>query len=302
MALEQVATFPGTDVIEHFEIDSTETGARYAVAVVLPAAYLFGETVPVIYLPDGNMAINRLHGVATSHMRVSDEANAPVQPSIQVMIGYPADQVPYMMALRNRDLMPPSEPYSDRYDAFLAKHIPLDSSAFPPDIKEPYFRHLRNGSNDRFQAFIEKELHPEIADRYRVRDDAVGLFGYSFGGLFVLSAFSRGSEVITRFGAGSPGILVPDSRVHSLYADRVERSIAPTRPQHLHVTINDHELVGPTALYRAMGIEVMRFIDTMQTRPIDGVALTTRIVLDHDHVTGTHTAYESYLRTCYPAD
>lgn len=302
MTLETVERMRTADFVEYFEIDSAEASTRYSIAVVLPVAYLMTrQPVPVIYAPDANFLANRLMGVANSHMASNDESIAPVTPCIQVMIGYVAEELPYMVALRNRDLVVPGEAYPPRMDGYLSAHLGLESGAYPSDILEVFRSHLENPRNDRFQAFIEKELHPQIKERYGVLDENAGLFGFSYGGLFSLCAFSRDSELFTNFGASSPGILVEGSRVHELYAERVRNAPVAARKQHVHISISDYELMGPTGLYRDMGIETLKFINAMRDHPIEGVGLSTEIVLNQDHATGPTYAYESFLRICYSA-
>lgn len=302
MPLEPKNTMLTGQTIEYFEIDSAEAGTRYAIAVVLPDAYgLTDEAVPVIYAPDANSQTHTLAAVARGHMNSNGESIAPVRPCIQVMIGYPDAEVPYALGIRNRDLLPPGEPYPPRMDGYLPVHLDLEGGAFPADFLDVFRKHIGDPHNDRFLAFIENELHPEIAQRYRVLDTEAGLFGFSYGGLFALCAMAYGSRLFTNFGASSPALLADGTRIHALYEEFAARTPALAREQHVHISITDYELTGPTGMYRTMGIETMKLIDLMLERPVEGLELTTEIVLGQDHGTGVSHGYESFLRTRYAA-
>lgn len=49
----------------------------------------------------------------------------------------------------------------------------------------------------------------------------VGLFGYSYGGLFAMYAFAMASPLFTVIGASSPGILSAETQVFQHYDRRI---------------------------------------------------------------------------------
>lgn len=288
--------------VDYFEVDSQEAGTRYAVAVVLPGDYgLSDQSQPVIYSPDGNIHAPLTALVSRGLMGNDPESICPVRSCVQVSIGYPAEQAQHQVALRNRDLLPPGEPYPPRMYPYLPNHLRVDDGLLPADVLDVFDQHIRDPHSDRFLAFIENELHPEIRKRYRVQDEDAGLFGFSYGGLFALCALSSGSGLFAKLGAGSPAILVEGSQAFSLYEDFASRATADEdRDVHVHISVTDFEMTGPTGLYRTLGIETLKFIDLMWERPVPGVRLSTQVILGHDHNTGTIPAYESFLRNCYP--
>ncbi|MGC4251562.1 MAG: alpha/beta hydrolase-fold protein [Sphingobium sp.] len=230
------------------------------------------------------------------------ESVSPVRPYIQVNIGYVPEEAPLAIALRNRDLIVPGEPHPPRIDGYLRKHLGVDEGLMPEAVLKVFYQHLANPRSDNFLAFIEEELHPEIVSRYRVNADDVGLFGFSYGGLFSLYAYSAGSTLIKKYGAGSPGILVEGSKLFDLYKQYAARNGDKTRDAHVHITWSAFELLGPVGLYRTLGIEAARFHDLMLEHPVPGVRVTTDMILNEDHGTGGIQSYKSFMRTCFPAN
>lgn len=296
VSADRMAT-PGT-VTDYFEIDSDAAGARFAVAVSLPRGYEHAVTsAPLVYTTDGNLVAPLTDAVRIG--LVDHEARASVEPFIQVSIGYTAADAPSMLILRNRDLVPPDEPVP----AVMIEHI-RGKLGRAEELVDAFFAQQRDGRADAFLTFLTEELHPQIADRYRFRSGDVGLFGYSYGGLFTLYALLSGSGPFTRFGASSPGVLTPGSRIHEMYARLVQDTTAgartDARARHLHLTVNEHELLGTSSFYRCLGIEVLRFLDATTATPLPGLTVTPEVIAGESHATGLVDALRSFLRTCYP--
>ena len=108
------------------------------------------------------------------------------------------------------ELHPPGEPFSP----MMERHIGAKAyaNALGSGGQEDFLTYARNGRADRFLAFLEHELHPEIVKRFRV-NKSIGLFGHSQGGLFALYALTKRSPLFSVFGASSPAILT--ARVRS---------------------------------------------------------------------------------------
>lgn len=162
---------------------------------------------------------------------------------------------------------------------------------------DSFFEAQRNARGDLFLAFVEQELHPEIARRYPVRLHDVGLFGYSYGGLFTPHALTSGSRPFTRFGASSPGILGPESCIYTQY-----EALADSPVEQLHLTLNGDEMLGPSPFYRGLAMEFLRFVDLLRERPLPGLRVTTELFPTESHAGGLVDAYRSFLRTCYPGE
>lgn len=214
-------------------------------------------------------------------------------------IGYTAAEATNQIVLRNRDLVPPGEGVPDFMPAHIRRRLGVDSGAVAESVVDDFFSQQRNARADNFLTFIERELHPAISERYRFRVDDVGLFGYSYGGLFTLFALTSGSTLFSRFGACSPGVLLPDSRIYELYETLLARSEG-RQTRHLHMTVNNYEMLGPSRFYRHLTIEFLRFLDVVTERPLPGMRVTTELITGESHASGLVDAYRSFLRTCYP--
>ncbi|MBT2336617.1 hypothetical protein J7E49_22250 [Variovorax paradoxus] len=276
---------------EYFEIDSAHMGARFAIGVSLPAAYRTTDVkYPALYATDGNV-FGPIAEAVKGEFEVFD-AVVPIEPFLQINIGFTEEQTPQTNTLRQTNLVLPGSTIPDFMDAHVRKRLGAEAVAT--------FRELYTTSKaDHFLAFIEKELHPEICRRYRVQADAVGLFGYSAGGLFSLYAMTSGSQVFTRYGAASAGAFAEDSQVFGLYEQLLQRTAGTERKTHLHLSINAKELFGPVRLYRMNMINLLRFHDAMVERPMPGLQITTEILPNESHSSGWLDAYRSFVRACY---
>ena len=285
-----------TSVTEYFEIDSEHVGDRFAISVSFPGSSdgKSGSTYALLYATDGNTFGSVMD--ATRFCFVGFDAVRPVQPYLQVNIGYPPSQASSQAVLRNRDLVPPGE----GFPSFMAAHVRSRLGADTPDSTiQAFLEQYKASRADNFLAFIEDELHPVICGRYSVQESNVGLFGYSSGGLFTLYALTSGSRLFTRFGASSPGVHVEDSKIFDLYDELLKRTDRFSRSAHLHLTVNSYELLGPVRLYRALGINLLRFLDMVDEHPLPGLRVTTELILGESHYGGFVDAYRSFLRSCY---
>ncbi|WP_409187007.1 alpha/beta hydrolase [Amycolatopsis sp. VS8301801F10] len=279
---------------EYFEIDSAAVGARFAVSVFLPRGYERDGAWPLVYATDGNIVAPLTEGLRGA---LTDRQQArPVEPYVQVNVGYVEEDAPNQLVLRNRDLVPPGEGVPDFMHAHIRSRLGVDSGAAPESVCDAFFAQQKNARADNFLAFLETELHPEIESRYRVRADDVGLFGYSYGGLFTLFALTAGAALFTRFGASSPGIVVPDSRIY----ERYESLRGLPGETSLHLTVNAYEMLGPSKFYRHLAIEFLRFLDVVTERPLPGLRVSCELIPGESHSTGITDAYRSFLRACYP--
>ena len=283
---------PGT---EYFELDSARVGARLGIWVTVPPGYaLESVRYPVLYVTDGNTQVAVT--APLSHAMMLDPIR-PVQPYIQVTIGYTGDDVQHALRIRNRDLVPAAEPYPPQMGAHIYARV--QAGLFSAAEHAALLEELHDTHAENFLDFIEQELHPYITERYRAESAGAGLFGYSYGGLFTLYAFTSGTPLFSRYGASSPAIVVPDSQVYSLYEGLCEKG--DQWDVRLHLTVNDTEGSGPNEIYRTLSVEYLRFIDLLKRRPLPGLRMTSATIVGETHASGIVDAYRSFVRTCYAA-
>jgi len=157
--------FAGEAIIigEKFVLQSEILGEERPYFVNLPESYNDSKyqpkQYPVLYILDGSVHFHSASGVI-NHMSAGKNGNTQIPELIVVAIPNTSD--------RTRDLTP-SNAKTDHHD-------------------EPTDRFKTSGGGDKFLAFIEKELIPEIENRYRTRPHRT-FVGHSFGGLTMLHSF-----------------------------------------------------------------------------------------------------------------
>ncbi|WP_308252425.1 alpha/beta hydrolase-fold protein [Pseudonocardia sp. KRD291] len=277
---------------EYLDVAS-RSGHRFGVWVTTPPGYTdLGESMPLIYVLDGNMTV----GLTAPLIVAQADPYLSVAPYIQVSVGYAGDEAADWSRLRNRDLVPPGEPVGDEVIAALTSA--RDAEKMTQEQLDAYLEQLSDCRADAFLDFLVTELHPLLRSRFRVSDSGHGLFGYSYGGLFALYAWLRGTTPFATIGAGTPGISSADSQVFDLIGALPEHHEGgdPAMPR-LHVTLNRVELLGDVAVYRGLARHVLRALDELRARG-HARSLSTAL-LDETHVTGIQASFLSYLKECH---
>lgn len=166
-------SLPGTQA---FTLASPETGHDYLIQVALPEAPPPGG-YPVVYLLDGNAYLPLVKVARDTLTRRGPRG--PGSPLIIVAIGYPGAER-FDFEQRALDYTPPGAA-RNRSEA-------------------------EHGGADRFLAFINTRLKPEVARRFDVNTDKEALFGHSFGGLFAVHVLMTAPDSFERYIAISPSL------------------------------------------------------------------------------------------------
>lgn len=287
------ALLPNT---RYFEVESAVVDARFAIWVTVPPQYEAHaeDRYTVVFAPDGNgmapMAAPRMQMLATDPI-------APIEPFILVCIGYCGEDAGRTLAVRARDLLPPGEAVPDSVEQTMSKVV--DMGLLDRKGADLYLRYLRNPASDKFLTFITDELLPLIAADWRLKPGDHGLFGYSYGGLFALFAALCRPSLITRVGAGSPGIQAGVSKIFELYRAELT-SGADHSGRRLHVTVCETELTVPGFYQASIGAGAAEFMALAGTKPLNGLAVTNRVIPLESHATGGPASWADFLRTCLP--
>lgn len=99
--------------------------------------------------------------------------------------------------------------------------------------------YVGGGGSPAFMRFIERELVPEVAQRWRIGDTRI-LYGESYAGLFVLDALARGDRVFSDYVAVSPALGVWPDGLREAF-----RSRAPGGPDPRSLFVVYGEKDGP---------------------------------------------------------
>lgn len=278
----------------YFEVDSEIAGARFSALVTVPMQYDADETqrYPVVYQIDGSLYFA---ATAPFHMPGQFDVMSPLRPFIMVSIGYSQEESHAWDWLRVRDLVPPGEVVPDLF------HQTLDGNVAAGLVSEQDARRYRallaNPAADKFLAFLEKELHPLLTASYSIDEEDVGLWGFSYGGLFTSYVMLEGSDLFRRVGAGSPGI-TGESQIFKLYDDAVasERDFSGRQ---LHVTIGAREAADPGVYQWLTARGTGELLAQTSLKPLSGLEVSSEIIPLETHLTGGTSAWFSFLRACY---
>lgn len=272
---------------DYFEMRSN-SGQHYGIWVTTPPGYDPTTTkAPAVYVLDGNWAVGLTAPLIVTQM----DPMQRIQPYLQISIGYAGDEARNWDRLRNRDFVPPGEPIAK--ELVDAVEMGVGAGSRTREEADAYLAELRDTHADVFLDFLTTELHPRIARDYGTAASGHGLFGYSYGGLFSLYTWLVGTTLFESIGAGSPGVVAPDSQI---FAQLDDMGDGP-RAAKLHVTFNDRELLGDLAVYQSLAMNTATLLHRLTAH---GEAVT-REILHETHVTGLQASFLSYLRSCRPS-
>ncbi|MFJ9557398.1 alpha/beta hydrolase [Nocardiopsis sp. NPDC101807] len=275
---------------EYLEI-TARSGHRYGVWVTTPPGYADStDPLPLVYVLDGNWTV----GLTAPLIVTQADPYLTIAPYIQVSVGYTGEEAEAWAQIRNRDLVPPGEPVGD--DMLATLTAARDTGAMTQEQVDAYLAELAEPRADVFLDFLTGELHPHLRSRLRVGDSGHGLFGYSYGGLFALYAWLRGTGLFATVGAGSPGVASTDSQIFTLVEALPERGEDAAAPQ-LHITLNEAELLGDIPFYRGMARNVLATVEQLRAKGRSQEVSTA--MLHETHVTGLQASFLSYLKACH---
>ncbi|MFI2292679.1 alpha/beta hydrolase [Streptomyces niveus] len=269
---------------DYFEMRSSG-GHDYGIWVTTPPGYdpAAGQA-SVVYVLDGNWAVGMTAPLIVTQL----DPMQPIQPYIQVSVGYAGEEAEHWERLRNRDLVPPGEPIAKEFIDAVEMGVQLGAKT--REQADAYLAELSDSRGDVFLNFLTADLHPRIERDYGTALSGHGLFGYSYGGLFSLYAWLTGGTFFESIGAGSPGIVTADSQVFARL-----QAMGDSQPAtKLHVTLNDREILGDVAIYQNLAKNAATFLHRLPSRS----GSVTSEVMHETHVTGLQASFLSYLRTC----
>ena len=284
--------FPAT---RYFEIDSSVAGARFAAWVTPPAQYEFDKTqkYPVVYQMDGNLFFP---ATAPFHQAGQSDIMSPQVPFILVSVGYSERESQAWPWLRVRDLLPPDEPVPEVM--YQAVEMSVKAELLSKENGDRYTAMFAHPAGDRFLKFLEDELHPLLAETYRIDGEDVGLWGDSYGGLFTSYVAIKRSKLFKRIGAGSPGIAGEDSQIFRLY-DEAVTSKEDYSGRRLHVSLGAREFSQPSMYQWLTARGTGELVARTSRHPLPGLEVSTEIIPLETHMTGAISAWFSFLRACY---
>jgi predicted alpha/beta superfamily hydrolase len=156
-----------------FKIDSYDGNRHYRITIAIPQRPAPSKGYPVIYLLDGNAALASMDDSFLKDLG----AHAPVL----VFLGYQTE-LRFDVAARARDFTPPGA-----------------------EGETDYGRWQGGGAAD-FLQLITEQIQPELKKSIQLDPERVGVWGHSFGGLFVLYALQEAAGTFQYFASAAPSL------------------------------------------------------------------------------------------------
>ncbi len=163
--------------IERLPVQAGPAGHGYQIHLLRPRRPAPPEGYPVIYFLDGNAVLHDLDDGVLGRLVAEN-------PPVIVTLGYETAQ---RFALEER-----------AYD-----YTPPVSGSGETDPGTPQ---RRNGGADLFMRFLEDSVKPAVAQRLPIDSGHQGIWGHSYGGLFVLHVLLSQPESFRCYVAASPSL------------------------------------------------------------------------------------------------
>jgi predicted alpha/beta superfamily hydrolase len=249
---------------EIIEIQSTELSEKRTLNIYLPEGYNPADTAryPVVYLLDGSADEDFIHITGLFQFNNFPWINR-VPKSIIVGIAN---------VDRKRDF------------------------TFPTTIESDRKSNPTTGKSDRFISFIEKELQPSIAKRYKTNASKM-IIGQSLGGLLATEILFKKPTLFHKYIIISP----------SLWWDN--GSLLNAKPEVLQKTFNQKtdiyigvgkEGLAPTQIPHVMEVDANLLTEKIRKSENPNVTVYFDYLPEEDHATVTHQAVFNALRMLYP--
>lgn len=174
-----------------FKVQNFQSADRlrnYKVWLAIPKHHNKNQSLPALYLLDGNSVMSRLDEQLLKNLSEHD------RPAL-IAIGYQSN-LPFESASRSVDYTPPDE-----------------SGKIMPDPRNP--ERMAGGSHP-FRQVIFEQIIPWVNTQVKLDMQRTALWGHSYGGLFVLDTVLNAHQNEQRFShyfAASPSLTWADSRM-----------------------------------------------------------------------------------------
>src|SRR5580765_8865873 len=171
-----------------YDLKSSQNGQTYRLSIAAPFTIDPKAAYPVLYVLDGNFFFG-----SAAYIEAKLTHDGDITPAVVVGIGYPTDNWDEVRRRRYDDLSPwPLDP------AILALAAPGIA---------------KTGGGDTFLRFIEEDVKPFVAARFKVDSSKQTLFGNSLGGLLGLHQMFKNPTAFSSYVLSSPVIMWNDRKV-----------------------------------------------------------------------------------------
>lgn len=246
------------------ELQSKELSEKRTLNIYLPQGYDPKDTItyPVIYLLDGSADEDFIHVVGLVQFYNFEWIN----------------QVPKAIVVGIASV--------DRRRDFTFQSSDTSMQRIAPT----------GGHSDKFIAFIEKELQPYMASKYKTNSDKT-LIGQSLGGLLASEVLIRKPTLFNRYIIVSPSLWwnngsLLEERSAILSADFSQKT-------DIYIGVGKEGLT-PTAIPRVMEVDANLLAEKLKLSESPNIKVTFDYLPEEDHATIGHQAVSNGLKAVYP--
>ncbi|MCR4030594.1 MULTISPECIES: alpha/beta hydrolase [Flavobacterium] len=246
------------------EIQSKELNEKRTLNIYLPEGYNPAEATkyPVIYLLDGSADEDFIHISGLVQFNSFEWINQ-VPKSIVVGIA---------TVDRKRDF------------------------TFPTTIENDKTRFPTTGHSDQFIAFIEKELQPFIAKKYKTTESKM-FIGQSLGGLLGTEILLKKPSLFNKYVIVSPSLWWNNGSLLDLDAEVLKQNFKPQTEIYIAV---GKEGLTPTEIPRVMEVDANLLADKLKESKSKNVKIYFDYFPEENHGSILHTAVSNSFKFFYP--
>lgn len=246
------------------EIESKELSEKRILNIYLPEGYNPNDSIkyPVIYLLDGSANEDFIHIAGLVQFNNFDWIN---QVPKSIVVGIASVD-------RERDF------------------------TFPTTVEKQKTRFATAGHSDKFMAFIENELQPFMALKYKTNTDKT-LIGQSLGGLLATEVLLKKPALFNRYIIVSPSLWWDNGSL--LEQSSVVLTEGFKQPTGIYIGVGKEGLT-PTEKPRVMEVDANLLADKIKASKSKQVNVFFDYLPQENHATALHQAVSNAFRLLYP--
>jgi predicted alpha/beta superfamily hydrolase len=246
------------------EIQSKELSEKRVLNIYLPEGYNQTDTTkyPVIYLLDGSADEDFIHVIGLVQFNSFEWINQ-VPKSIVVGIA---------TVDRRRDF------------------------TFPTTIVEDKKAYPTTGHSDKFILFLEKELQPFIAAKYKTNSNKT-IIGQSLGGLLATEVLLKKPTLFNKYIIVSPSLWWDNGSLLNQNSNLLTEQF--TQPADIYIGVGKEGLT-PTKIPRVMEVDANLLTEKLKGAKNKNVKVFFDYLPQENHATILHQAVSNSFRVLYP--
>ena len=186
--------------VEHIDLPSQDIPNKYRIHLLRPRQPAPVQGYPVLYLLDGNAVLEDIDDNMLA--RIADNT-----PPVLVTIGYETTRR-FDTTARAYDYTPRISDQGHEFD--------------------PLSPQRRTGGADDFFRFLEKTVKPAVAQNLPINPRHQGIWGHSYGGLFVLHVLFTQPDSFQCYAAASPSLWWQKGHILEQESKETEESPSPS--------------------------------------------------------------------------